>query len=297
MFVAAAALQRASAPPVPARSGTHALRAAWCGHCKRLVPEYIALGQKIAADPKLKSRVLIAKVDADAHRELGEKFGVRGFPTIKWFPRGKAADPVDYNGGRSADDFLKFINEQVAADAGFARVDALVPIAQKFMAAAAADQAAVVAEAKAAAEAAAADDKDNAALYVRFMKKAVEKGVEWVTKEVERLTKMAEKPMSAAKLDEVSRKISVLSSFTEKPAEPEEAAPVPSDAGSQASAAADEDEDEDDSVYDDGLDDNEGAELEEGEEGEEEDGEEMEEDDEGGAPAEDDDDPYDDSEL
>lgn len=42
----------------------------------------------------------------------------------------------------------------------------------------------------------AADDKDNAALYVRFMKKAVEKGVEWVTKEVERLTKMAEKPMS-----------------------------------------------------------------------------------------------------
>lgn len=64
---------------------------------------------------------------------------------------------------------------------------------------------------------------------------------------------------AAAKLDEVSRKISVLSSFTEKPAEPEEAAPVPSDAGSQASAAADEDEDEDDSVYDDGLDDNEGA--------------------------------------
>lgn len=45
---------------------------AGCGHCKRLVPEYTKLGQAIAADPKLKNRVLIAKVDADAHRELGE---------------------------------------------------------------------------------------------------------------------------------------------------------------------------------------------------------------------------------
>ncbi len=44
---------------------------AGCGHCKRLVPEYTKLGEKIASDPKLKNRVLIAKVDADAHRELG----------------------------------------------------------------------------------------------------------------------------------------------------------------------------------------------------------------------------------
>ena len=29
-----------------------------------------------------------AQVDADAHREIGERFGVRGFPTIKFFGRG-----------------------------------------------------------------------------------------------------------------------------------------------------------------------------------------------------------------
>lgn len=57
---------------------------AGCGHCKRLVPEYQKLGEAIASDPKLRGRVLIAKVDADAHRSLGEKFGVRGFPTLKW---------------------------------------------------------------------------------------------------------------------------------------------------------------------------------------------------------------------
>eukprot|EP00955_Chlamydomonas_euryale_P105198 365621-Chlamydomonas_euryale.AAC.10 len=30
------------------------------------------------------------QVDADAHRSLGERYGVRGFPTIKYMPRGKA---------------------------------------------------------------------------------------------------------------------------------------------------------------------------------------------------------------
>ena len=28
-------------------------------------------------------------MDADAHRSLGERFDVKGFPTIKFFPRGK----------------------------------------------------------------------------------------------------------------------------------------------------------------------------------------------------------------
>lgn len=32
--------------------------------------------------------VLIAKVDADSERTLGSRFGVRGFPTLKFFPKG-----------------------------------------------------------------------------------------------------------------------------------------------------------------------------------------------------------------
>ena len=35
-----------------------------CGHCKRLVPEYQKLGEAITKDPKLASRVVIAKVGA-----------------------------------------------------------------------------------------------------------------------------------------------------------------------------------------------------------------------------------------
>ena len=33
--------------------------------------------------------VVIAKVNADEHKELASRFGVKGFPTLKWFPAGK----------------------------------------------------------------------------------------------------------------------------------------------------------------------------------------------------------------
>ena len=55
-----------------------------CGHCKRLAPAYEEVGAAFANDDS----VLIAKVDADSDRTLGGRFGVRGFPTLKFFPKG-----------------------------------------------------------------------------------------------------------------------------------------------------------------------------------------------------------------
>ena len=55
-----------------------------CGHCKRLAPAYEEVG--MAFDNH--DSVLIAKVDADSERDLGGRFGVRGFPTLKFFPKG-----------------------------------------------------------------------------------------------------------------------------------------------------------------------------------------------------------------
>jgi len=60
------------------------LASAGCGHCKNLAPTYEELGKVY---DKV-SDVVIANVDADAHRALGGKYGVSGFPTIKFFPRG-----------------------------------------------------------------------------------------------------------------------------------------------------------------------------------------------------------------
>ncbi|CAH0561883.1 unnamed protein product [Brassicogethes aeneus] len=70
--------------------------APWCGHCKSLVPEY----QKAAN--ALKGIVKVGAVDADQHKDLGGRFAVKGFPTIKIFGANKNK-PEDYNGARTAE--------------------------------------------------------------------------------------------------------------------------------------------------------------------------------------------------
>jgi protein disulfide-isomerase A6 len=47
---------------------------------KTLAPVYEQLAD---AYTHAKEKVIVAKVDADAHRELGQRFGVTGFPTLK----------------------------------------------------------------------------------------------------------------------------------------------------------------------------------------------------------------------
>ncbi|KAG0000484.1 Protein disulfide-isomerase-like 2-2 [Entomortierella chlamydospora] len=83
--------------------------APWCGHCKNLAPIYEELGQAFNGK---EDKVLIAKVDADSHRELGSRFEVKGFPTIKWFPNGVEGSPEDYTGGRDLDSLSSFVTKK-----------------------------------------------------------------------------------------------------------------------------------------------------------------------------------------
>ena len=78
--------------------------APWCGHCKRLTPEW-----KKAATA-LKGIAKVGAVDADAHSALGSKYGVQGFPTIKIFVNGKS---VDYDGGRQASDIVAGVHSEI----------------------------------------------------------------------------------------------------------------------------------------------------------------------------------------
>jgi protein disulfide-isomerase A6 len=60
--------------------------------------------------------VIIAALDADAHRELGTRYGVTGFPTLKFFPAG-SKEAESYNGGRTANDMIDFINKMTGLNA------------------------------------------------------------------------------------------------------------------------------------------------------------------------------------
>jgi thiol-disulfide isomerase/thioredoxin len=52
------------------------------GHCKTLAPEYAKAAQKLAENTP---PYYIGKVDATENKELAEKFGVKGFPTLFFF--------------------------------------------------------------------------------------------------------------------------------------------------------------------------------------------------------------------
>ncbi|GAB5033474.1 protein disulfide isomerase-like 2-3-like [Nannochloropsis oceanica] len=76
--------------------------AAWCGHCKNLVPEW----DKAAT--ALKGVVTVAAVDASVAQSLAQKYDVKGFPTIKVFGAEKGK-PVDYQSAGIVDFTLSWL--------------------------------------------------------------------------------------------------------------------------------------------------------------------------------------------
>lgn len=78
--------------------------APWCGHCQTLAPEYAKAATLLKSDG-----VVLAKVDATEHSELGQQFQVRGFPTLLWFVNGVHKP---YSGGRKAEDIVSWVTKK-----------------------------------------------------------------------------------------------------------------------------------------------------------------------------------------
>lgn len=77
--------------------------APWCGHCKNLAPHWAQ------AATELKGKVKLGAVDATVHTVTASRYGIRGYPTIKYFPGGKKdREGEEYDGGRTASDIVSW---------------------------------------------------------------------------------------------------------------------------------------------------------------------------------------------
>ena len=85
--------------------------APWCGHCKSLAPEWKIAGELFTeADD-----VVLAAVDATESKKVASKYEIKGFPTIKFFPKGSDA-AEDYDGGRTAETIVSWVNSKTGSN-------------------------------------------------------------------------------------------------------------------------------------------------------------------------------------
>eukprot|EP01061_Rhynchopus_euleeides_P027962 TRINITY_DN454_c0_g1_i1.p1 TRINITY_DN454_c0_g1~~TRINITY_DN454_c0_g1_i1.p1 ORF type:complete len:479 (+),score=246.86 TRINITY_DN454_c0_g1_i1:76-1512(+) len=80
--------------------------APWCGHCKSLAPKYEEAAKILK---ELDKPIVLAKVDATEEKKVAGAAGVSGYPTMKIYRNGEMSD---YDGGREADDIVKYMKEQ-----------------------------------------------------------------------------------------------------------------------------------------------------------------------------------------
>lgn len=77
--------------------------APWCGHCKRLLPEFVEAA-KILSEKQ--SHIKLAKIDATVENALAQEYGITGYPTLIMFNKTKR---VNYGGGRTANGIVDWL--------------------------------------------------------------------------------------------------------------------------------------------------------------------------------------------
>lgn len=167
--------------------------APWCGHCKKLAPEYEEAAKAFAGE----SSVGVYTVDATENSGLASKYDVSGYPTLKWFPAG-SSEPIDYDSGRDADALIEYINGK----AGLNRMKGgkvhpsggLVTALNEIVTASSSYDSALVDSLKAAVDGLSGKEAEYGARYISIASKIVEKGDDYLKNEIARLTKMVANP-------------------------------------------------------------------------------------------------------
>lgn len=80
--------------------------APWCGHCKKMAPDYAKLAKKVHDEG---NGIKIAKLDATEHKTVAGEHDVQGFPTLKFFINGSS---IPYQGARDLDAIYNWIQKK-----------------------------------------------------------------------------------------------------------------------------------------------------------------------------------------
>lgn len=162
---------------------------------------------------------MIAKVDADAPngKASARKYGVTGFPTLKFFPKG-STEAVPYSSGRNEAAFVDFLNENAGTfrspGGGLNEKAGLIPafaeVLQKLVKGDVSSLGKVTAEIVKLAEKAV---EASAPVYVKALEKLAANG-DYLEKEIQRLQKLLAKGgLSPEKIDQFTIKKNILNSI------------------------------------------------------------------------------------
>lgn len=182
--------------------------APWCGHCKEFKGEYEELAEAMGAHPEL----LLVKVDAEANKEIAERFGVEGFPTLMFLPVDGEAEL--YDGERTAEDIREFLTDR-AGDVG--QLSALSDHVTRFLNAGESwMMAEIIKEVETAVAEMTPTEASFGKWYVKTMNNVKTKGVAYLEAEFKRLLKMVYDQKDSLKLDKLAEfriRLAVLKAF------------------------------------------------------------------------------------
>lgn len=137
--------------------------------------------------------VVVASVDADKYRDLGTKYGVSGFPTLKFFGANEDG-PEDYSGGRTEEALMEFLNQKAGTfrtqDGGLTEEAGRIEEIDVIISNTGTVDDSTVDQVQQLVNNLKGDDLKHGNLYVKALKKVIAKGDSYVEKELLRLEGM-----------------------------------------------------------------------------------------------------------
>lgn len=186
--------------------------APWCGHCKRLAPVW----EKLATIFKGDDSIVIANVNADVHKGLGAKYGVTGFPTLKFFPKDNK-EGLNYENGRELADLVSYINEKTGSkrlesgllDSTVGVVESISQEIKRYIENPANE---ILESARKLVNDISEKDPKVSLIYNRVIK-SIENSVDYIAKEVSRIERILKGSLTPAKIDDFTVRLNILKSL------------------------------------------------------------------------------------